>query len=221
MRNWGVVITACYALILAGFVVPLMIWLAHGDSVWRTWLEGWGSAWCWVPVGLLLLGQALLVILSVDRSERRLRPRRHVLLSAGLGATMTLWLVAAAVLSVGVAIRGDKHLDEWSAAMRSSAFAGALLVGLWAVWGAFFYLYSRGASEVIERVTRWLLRGSVLELLIAIPSHVIVRRRNDCCAPMVSGFGIASGIAIMLLSFGPGILWAYKRRLDERRVRAA
>jgi hypothetical protein len=34
-----------------------------------------------------------------------------------------------------------------------------------------------------KRATRWLLRGSILELLVAVPSHVIVRRRDDCCAP--------------------------------------
>jgi hypothetical protein len=57
--------------------------------------------------------------------------------------------------------------------------------------------------------------GSVLGLLIAVPSHVVARQRGDSSAPMVTSFGIATGIAIMLLSFGPGVLLLYKKRLND------
>jgi hypothetical protein len=47
-----------------------------------------------------------------------------------------------------------------------------------------------------------------------VPSHVSVRRRDDCSAPIATSFGIATGIAVMLLSFGPSILLLYKQRMD-------
>jgi hypothetical protein len=59
------------------------------------------------------------------------------------------------------------------------------------------------------------LKGSVLELLIVVPCHIIVRRRHDCSAPAATSFGIATGLAVMLLSFGPSVLFLYKKRLDE------
>ena len=57
-----------------------------------------------------------------------------------------------------------------------------------------------------------LLRGSVLELIIAVPCHVIVRRRDDCCAPVGTFWGIATGIALMLLCFGPGVFYLFAER---------
>jgi hypothetical protein len=60
-----------------------------------------------------------------------------------------------------------------------------------------------------------LLRGSVLELLIAMPALVIRRRHHDCSAPLETSFGITSGIAIMLLSLGLTIVLLYKKRMER------
>jgi hypothetical protein len=73
----------------------------------------------------------------------------------------------------------------------------------------------------VTRAVTWLLRGSVLELLIAVPAHIITRRRHDCSAPIVTGFGISSGLAIMLLAFGPSVYLLYRKRMEGRRAKAA
>ena len=70
-----------------------------------------------------------------------------------------------------------------------------------------------------DRLYRWLVAGSVLELLIAVPSHIIVNRRHDCTAPFVSSFGVATGLAMLLMSIGPGALFLYRARM--RRIGAA
>ena len=69
--------------------------------------------------------------------------------------------------------------------------------------------------DIVSRAINWLLRGSVLELLIAVPVHVIVRRRGECSAPVATSFGITTGIAVMLLAFGPSVLILYRRRLEQ------
>jgi len=66
----------------------------------------------------------------------------------------------------------------------------------------------------------WLIKGSVLELLVAVPCHIIVRQREWCCGQYVSAYGIAAGIAVMLLAFGPSALLLYKRKLDEYKDRS-
>jgi hypothetical protein len=94
---------------------------------------------------------------------------------------------------------------------------------LWLLWSVVFYLYRQQFSEKLDRVIGWLLNGSVLQLLIAIPCHLIVRHRNDCSAPAVTGFGIATGIALMLMAFGPSVVFLYQKRLGEygRKSRSA
>jgi hypothetical protein len=88
---------------------------------------------------------------------------------------------------------------------------------LWIIWGVVFYRYARADDpEVLtKRATRWLLRGSILELLVAVPSHIVVRHRNDCCAPIGTFWGIVTGISIMLLSFGPGVFFLFVERCQR------
>jgi hypothetical protein len=214
MRKWGIVISMFYALTLLAFLVPLFILIAvshfYGLSqflhdlgeIYRSWLV-------WLTFGILLSGQALLLFLSIDTTQKRLKPRSHILLSCLMASILTAVLTFAVIGSIGVAARGDKFGEG------SSANPFVFFGGLWVVWAILFYLYFRNSSEVITRIISWLLKGSILELLVAVPCHVIVRRRHDCSAPGVTSFGIVTGIAIMLLSFGPSVLFLYKKRLDS------
>ena len=76
-------------------------------------------------------------------------------------------------------------------------------------------------DALLKRTTRWLLRGSILELIIAVPSHVIVRRRDDCCAPVGTFWGIATGISVMLLCFGPGVFFLFVERCRKLKPKPA
>ena len=93
----------------------------------------------------------------------------------------------------------------------------------WTVWGLIFRKFAKADDEqaLVKRVTRWLLRGSILELIVAVPSHVIVRRRDDCCAPMGTFWGIATGISVMLLCFGPGVYFLFVERMRKLKAKPA
>jgi hypothetical protein len=221
MRKWGVLISVFYAVILLLLIMPGAIFLmAEEFTKWPRLMEvarDQYSDWLfWIPLAVIIASQALLLFLSVDTSQRRLKPRTHVLISCLIAGGLTGALLLAAIGSVGVGIWGDKFLkftdkmSDTQSVLSIYAFWGLL----WLAWAIFFYFYLRNSSAIVTRIASWLLRGSVLELLIAVPCHIIVRRRHDCSAPIVTGYGIGAGIAIMLLAFGPSVLFLYKKRLD-------
>ncbi len=43
----------------------------------------------------------------------------------------------------------------------------------------------------------------------------IVRRKGECCAPGLTFFGIAAGLAIAALAFGPGLFFLFTRRIRD------
>ena len=128
-------------------------------------------------------------------------------------AALFALLSAGAIWSIDAALFGDDSRLVASSDWEAVGAWGCL----WALWGWVFWVYLKRRSDALNKILFWLLRGSVLELLVAVPCHVLVRQREECSAPIVSGFGIVTGIAIMLLSFGPGVLFLYRRRLESYR----
>jgi hypothetical protein len=213
MRKWGLVISLFYTAAVILLLIPLTAALVGN---WKTMAElhsrifetyrFWAT---WICVAVFVFGQILLLVLTVDLTERRLKPRTHIFVSAIVSSLFLAILSSLALLSFALAIRGDRT-DDWTLSLlRWIPLAG------WVVWGIVFYRYARGTQDAVTRAVKWLLRGSVLELLIAVPSHVIVRRRDDCCAPIGTGIGISTGLAIMLLSFGPSVIFLYQKRMEK------
>lgn len=217
MRKWGIAVTTFYLLVVVCLVLPGV----HAITMKPIWsdlarfyadLSQEWMAWLWV--GILGGGQAMLLFLSVDTPHRKLKPRRHVLLSVATAAILIALLTQAAAYSLLGAIYGDGE-PLWKSLLNGPGRVVALLLALWLLWGVLFYLYAKGTPTATTRLLGWLMKGSILELLVAVPCHVIVRRRGDCSAPLLSGYGIATGLAIMLLSFGPSVLFLYHKRLER------
>jgi hypothetical protein len=214
VRNWGILVTASYAVVVLCLIVPGTLRIGFPADVTLSVSEVYAEPLFWVWAAILVGCQAMLLSLSVDSSARRFRPRQHVLLSVATIAISIALLTGAAVYSVLAGIFGDKDVI-WDLLASNRARLVALVLALWAFWGVIFYLYAKARPVAITRLVGWLLTGSVLELLIAVPCHVVVRRRGDCSAPFITAYGIATGLAVMLLSFGPSVLFLYKRRLEQ------
>ena len=208
MRKWGILITAFYALILVILIIPGFL-VMSGVWSWSAILDIYSHWLPWVCIGILIGGQAALLLVSVDTSWKRLKPRQHIGVSIATVALLSGILIFAAVSSLFAAAYGDGPSNGYQILMW--------WFGLWLLWGVVFFLYAGRLSQWVNRAAGWLIKGSVLELLIAVSCHVIVRHREDCCAPALTGFGIAAGIAIMLLSFGPSVLFLYKKRMQQHK----
>jgi hypothetical protein len=207
MRKWGIIITAFYALIVVILIIPglLVMW---GVRSWSSIFDIYSHWLPWVCIGILIGGQATLLLVSVDTSWKRLKPRQHIWVSIATVALLSGILNFAAVASLFAAVYGDGPSKDYRFLM--------LWFGLWLLWGIVFFLYAGRLSQWGNKAAGWLIKGSVLELLVAVSRHVIVRHRHDCSAPAVTSFGIATGIAIMLLSFGPIVLFLYNKRIQNK-----
>jgi hypothetical protein len=168
--------------------------------------------WGW---SLLLVGGPLvLLFVRVDLSELRVRPRWPVAVSAIAAGLAFALLCGAAAINLMLALADPNDLPDDIVSIVVGCWRG-----VWALWALLLWRLGARMFDPADRLYRWLVAGSVLELLIAIPSHIIVNRRHDCTAPFVSSFGVATGLAMLLMSIGPGALFLYRARM--RRIAAA
>jgi len=222
MKKWGLVISAYYLVVVLAmfwpfFIGALYMLFDHSQFTWPTYVSRTRdlySEWRFaLPVAVVFIAQFLLLFISVDTSNRRLKPRARLLLPATLTGLFTAVLAFGACTSLLVAFTGDKFFDYLD--HHQSLSYSFLLVWplLWIIWGVVFYVYVRNKKNPVSLCVSWLLKGSILEFLIAVPCHVIVRRRDDCCAPAATSMGLCTGLAIMLISFGPSVVILYRNRM--------
>jgi len=57
-----------------------------------------------------------------------------------------------------------------------------------------------------------------LGILLFIPSHILSRHRNECCAPGFTLFGMVTGISVAVMAFGPGLFFPFARKVKEKTV---
>jgi uncharacterized membrane protein len=228
MRYGGIVITIFYALVVAYLFVFGFYLLVNGavltdiissDFYQEVYEDFRGPKvaglipWLLWP-GLLICSQVILLFLSVDQSHKRLRPHQHILVSAGAIAFPFSLLTVAATFALVAGILGDAVVETvyfgWFAALW--IFPVAVF---WVPWGFVFYRYRSGSLDKLHRMFGWLIKGSVLALLIVLPCHIIVRHRENLFAPLVTGFGVATGIAVMLMALGPSAFFRYQKRLAQ------
>ncbi len=168
------------------------------------------------PIFVLLVtvaSQVLFVFAAGTVNLCRPIRRRRLFAPVVIASLMITVLVVALLLS----------LNELSLVFGGSGmfvWLFWLVVGVnWLGWSvAFFHRYRDAERYVMARgLVSTLLAGSLVELLVAIPSHIIVTRQPGCFVGLLTACGIISGIVVMLWAFGPGIvlLFLYERRKRE------
>ncbi len=215
MKPWHLVVAGLYVLLLALLVLPLAVCGAGhwpgGDFIG----ELYSSAGLWTALLVLGACQLLLLVVPVRIAQRRPMTRGPLWTTVVVGAAMVALLGLGAALSLHAALLGDSDLP-W----EPYAF-GALVTTLWGLWSIVFSRLARRhpPADFLSRLCRRLLQGSILELLVAVPCHVVVRQRDDCCAGAFTSLGLGLGVAVMLFAFGPAAYFLFVAR--ARRLQPA
>lgn len=240
MKRWAVYTVLLYALALILLTVPMVLlaFIKWGDNDGVKFREAlalfqqWGY-WLWLAV--LVGGQALLLLVPIQMTERRFIPRRTLKIPCLVVAFLLANLFFAGIVDILCAAFNEEGVNLFSYLIpfnpsldqpQRLGVVSAIIVTLlvfWIVWTIIFrhFADSDDPGALMKRAVRWLLNGSILELLVAVPTHIIVRRRGDCCAPIGTFWGIATGISIMLLCFGPGVYFLFATRARRLKAREA
>jgi hypothetical protein len=161
-----------------------------------------------VTAGAMTVFGFVLVFTPVRVAQRRRVGRAAIWIPILLAGLLLGLLFTAA----GIALC---ELFNWGDAIAVGVMVGGGAV--WLGWSIALWMLTRTGepASVVARLHRWVLGGSIAELLIAVPAHVIVRRRNECCAGMATGMAICVGVAVMIVAMGPSVVLLYLKRWKQ------
>jgi hypothetical protein len=221
--KWAFIVVTLYSAFIIIVLTPLIyyigICLGTNDvelsSIFDYYIEVLSAWQAWLYFAILIITELSLLTVRVGKTGVRTKPRSGIQSTAMAAAGFFSILLLGIIWSIIAAIFGDGSIHElvlWAALI--------FLVVNWIVWAFVFRSFARDldSKSFLRRLMKWLLRGSILELLIAVPSHIIVRQKDVCCAYGITALGIAMGLAIMLLSFGPGIYFLYADRIKQKQI---
>jgi len=201
-----------YLLVLLVLFFPIAI--ASGEGVRISNIpEFIISGQFWIFIGILGLIQFLMLYVPIKDSGEYKIKERHMAVPIITTSFIFGLLGLGIFLSIEAAIFGDNEMifDEWE---KLVLWIGILVLN-WIFWVLIFrrhWIRTKEPKKFMQKTSKTIRKGSLLELIIAIPCHIIVRWRGDCSAPFFTFLAIIAGFAIALLSFGPGLYYAFLAR---------
>ncbi|HUB66591.1 MAG TPA: hypothetical protein VL981_03810 [Candidatus Methylacidiphilales bacterium] len=210
MKHWALIVAALYFAILVILTFPVILLAFMPGVKLRQAAEAysWWPYWLWLAV--MVISQFTLLTVPVRVASRRPVTRGSVWRTVLATSLMAGGLAIGALLSLGEFVYADQFFNyawqEWSILIL------ALLT--WCVWSLIFIRMSGNTppADLVTRQCRWLFKGSILELLIAVPAHIVARWRDYCCAGIWTFIGLTTGISVMLFAFGPAVLFLFMER---------
>jgi hypothetical protein len=210
MKRWAILVAILYALILAALALPMvLIGLGHAVDIDIRSMAAMYIHWqWWLVFALMGLSQLSLLAVPVRVASRRPVTRLPLIKTVLVAALMMAGLVAGAFLCI-FEFGFYNQVSSWT-------LWTALAIGIasWGGWAIVFFRLSQrlNAEDLTSRLCRYLLKGSILELLIAVPTHIVARYRDYCCAGFLTFIGLTLGVSVMLFSFGPGVFFLFVER---------
>ena len=209
MKRWAWIVAALYVAALLVLTVPAVM-AAFAPQVHvgeaAAALIAW-PYWLWLAV----MCASQLALLAVPVRVASLRPMSQgpvwrTILAGGLAAGGLAVGAFFSIYEFAMRSLGDGNWAGWT------AIEAGLLA--WCAWALIFSRLSRRLEprDFVTRQCRWLFRGSVLELLIAVPTHIVARYRDYCCAGFMTFIGLTMGMSVMLFAYGPAVFFLFADR---------
>jgi len=209
MKRWALVVAGLYGLILAALTLPVIAVAFVGEVEFAELAKVYGCWPYWLWLIVMMVSQAALLCVPVRVASRRPVSRSSLLPTVLAAGLMMGSLMAGAMFSIYEFVFYDQDNGNW---IVWCAIGVAVLT--WGIWTVVFCRMGRSGSptDMITRQCRLLLKGSILELLIAVPTHVVARYRDYCCAGFMTFIGLTLGIAVMLFAYGPAVYFLFVER---------
>jgi len=217
MTKWAFLTVLLYISLVFLLFIPVALWLvdivAGESSDISDFFETHAHWPFWLLYEAIILIQALLLMFPVDKKKGRPTPQRSITIAIVTIAFLFSILFLGLTGSLAAAIWGDNMEDL----LPSIFWILASIVGGWGIWAWIFYRFAHtdNGEDLLSRLLTWLIAGSIVELLVAIPCHIIVRHKNVCCAQGLTFFGISAGLVTMAFVFGPGIFILFLKRINK------
>ncbi|MDD5073031.1 MAG: hypothetical protein PHX64_05000 [Candidatus Omnitrophica bacterium] len=226
MKRFAIAVVLLYGVILFVLTVPVFLAAFYPELTYDNAIEVIASLRYWVLFAVMLICQAALLGIPIETGSNRPIRKRSIIYSViAISFVMTGLAVGIFAAITETVIKGPEgyswlilglnfsEAKEWLAKPPVQIYIISF-IAVWFLWGAVFYRWSKkyDPRNFVERKCRLMFKGSVLELLVAVPTHIIARSRDYCCAGFSTFIGIALGISVMLLSFGPGVYFLFLDR---------
>lgn len=207
MKKWPFVVAVLYGSVLLALFVPLFFVAFLGDSEVAKITEVFASIWLWVPLAIMVAAQFALLRTPVAIAARRPVTRRPLLVTLIAAAFMMGMLVVGVAGCIYEFLAKDVDIVEtwWLLVVGGAS---------WAFWAVYFYRSTslEAPDRTINRLRRFMWSGSILEFLVAVPTHIIARNRDYCCAGYLTFIGLTCGLSVMLFAFGPALFFLFVER---------
>lgn len=164
---------------------------------------------------LVLLSQAVFFLPRGGWRLRGVGRGRPMMASMVIGSCMAMLLtagLAATLLEVAELWEPLGELTEsWWPVWAS-------MLVIWGAWATAFFVYWRGENRYAQysQLMRWLIGGTVLELLVSGGVHAFMPDPDDCHCARGSYTGLVFGCTVALWLFGPGLALLFMRQRDRR-----
>jgi hypothetical protein len=172
--RWPYYVFALYfVLIGAVFFIPVAIAAADGKDVTGLGLIIGG-------IYFLLVGLAVSLMAVPIKRDWFSPVKRGSIVWPLIGSVLTGMLLLVGAGAASYEFWSYEHKEPGDSELLLVLSVGAALA--WGTWFVVLCYCSRSVDRTTlsGRLAFWLLAGSLLELLVAIPMHMVIRRRGEC-----------------------------------------